>query len=103
MGELVAAAAAFLADRGRNVAARELARLGLPKDLVDDLVQEVLLRAHRAELRGDVIDNVAAFVTAIAHRAAVDLIRGVRRRPEGHLIPAGPDGDPLDTLADVAL
>lgn len=103
MGALVAAAAAFLADRGRNVPARALVRVGLPKDLADDLVQEVLIRAYRAELRGDVVDNIEAFVTTLVHRAAVDLIRGVRRRPEGHPPEHRPDDEPIDTLADAVL
>ena len=98
MASLVDAAAGFLTGDGHRVVARALAGHGLPAHLADDLVQEALLRAHRAEQRGDVVANVDAFTTTLVQRAARDLLRGIRRRPEGHAAAAPIDeleGDPV--------
>jgi DNA-directed RNA polymerase specialized sigma24 family protein len=94
----VAAAAAFLAGPGRRVAARAVAGLGLPPHLAEDVAQEALLRLHRAEQRGEDVANVEAFTTVLVQRSARDLLRGVRRRPEGHAVVP-----PIDDVAGEAL
>ena len=93
MASLVDAAAGFLTGDGHRVVARALAGHGLPAHLADDLVQEALIRAHRAEERGDDVGNVEAFTTVLVQRAARDLLRGIRRRPEGHTV-----AEPIDDL-----
>jgi DNA-directed RNA polymerase specialized sigma24 family protein len=84
VGGIVEAAATFLVGDGVRVARSALRRLGLPKDLLEDLTQEVLVRALRAEQRGDEVDNIEAFTVTLIQRAARDIIRGHLRRPEGH-------------------
>lgn len=97
MDSLVDLAAGFLAGPGHRVVARALAGHGLPAHLADDLQQEALIRVLRAEQRGDDVGNVEAFTTVLVQRAARDLLRGIRRRPEGHAVP-----EPIDDLdADV--
>lgn len=93
MAHLLDAAAAFLAGPGHRVAARAVAGLGLPAHLADDVAQEALLRVVRAEARGDEVGNVEAFTTVLVQGAAKDLLRGIRRRPEGHAV-----DDPVDAL-----
>lgn len=89
------AAATFLVGDGAKVARSALRRFGLPKDLFDDLTQEVLVRAFRAEQRGEEVDNVEAFTVTLIQRAARDIIRGHLRRPEGHQADA-----PIDAAGD---
>lgn len=90
-------AAAFLAGPGHRVAARALARHGLPVHLADDVVQEALLRLVRALDRGEQVGNLEAFATRLAQRAAQDLARGERRRPEGHAV-----AEPVEEVGAVA-
>lgn len=96
-------AAAFLAGDGRNIVRRYVVANALPRDLVDDLVQNVLEDVWILEVRGqDIVDeeHLKATVALIARRRVIDLVRGRRRRPEGHLIAVSPDGtDPLDAIA----
>lgn len=94
MGALVDAAAGFLGGPGHGLARRALLGLGLPADLAEDLVQETLLRALRVEQRGEEIANAEAFTTVLLQRAARDLVRGIRRRPEGHVV----DEEPVDLV-----
>jgi DNA-directed RNA polymerase specialized sigma24 family protein len=93
MAALVDAAAGFLTGDGHRVVVRALDGHGLPAHLADDLVQEALIRAHRAEQRGEAVANVEAFTTVLVQRAARDLLRGIRRRPEGHTV-----AEPIDDL-----
>lgn len=85
VGGFVEAAAAFLAGKGCNVARNALRRNGLPLDLFDDLTQEVLVRAWRVEQRGVEVANPNAFTVTLIQRQAQDMIRGILRRPEGHI------------------
>lgn len=85
MGGIVEDTAAFLADKGGQVARSALRRYGLPLDLFEDLTQEVLQRAWQAERKGDQIRNIEAFTVTLITRAALDMIRGHLRRPEGAL------------------
>jgi hypothetical protein len=84
---------------GRQMVAQRLARLRLPAGLSDDVTQEALLRVLRAEQRGIEPRNVDAFVTTLVHRTALDLLKGLLRRPEGH-IAAAPEQEPGWDLAD---
>jgi RNA polymerase sigma-70 factor (ECF subfamily) len=75
----------------------------------EDIVQETLLRLHRA---GDVIESPVAFVSTVATRLAIDQLRSARARREqyvGEWLPEplveDPEGDPaqraemLDSLS----
>ena len=94
---------------GRRMVAGRLDRYRLPAGLLDDVVQDTMIRVWRADERGDAPDNVEAFVTTLAQRAARDLLRGLLRRPEGHLAAASEhqegwefaddEGDPVERLA----
>ncbi len=66
----------------------------------EDVVQESLLRYHRAQLDGTKIDSPPAFLTSIATRLAIDHLRSARVRretyvgawlPEPLLTDSGPD------------
>jgi hypothetical protein len=104
VGALVDGAAGFLGGPGHGLARRTLSALGLPADLDDDLVQEALIRALRAEERGVHVDNIEAFTTVVLQRAARDLSRGLRRRPEGHLVHEEPlDGPSVDDHPDAVV
>jgi DNA-directed RNA polymerase specialized sigma24 family protein len=81
--------------RGSAFARRAVKRQGLPDHLLEDLTQEVLLRAHRADQRGDVAENVEAFTVTLVQRVAVDMIRGHLRRPEGAF-----ELEPIDEVMD---
>lgn len=99
MAALVDAAAGFLTGDGNRVVARALAGHGLPGHLADDLVQEALIRVDRAEQRGEQVVNVEAFTTVLVQRAARDLLRGIRRRPEGHTVAGAVDDLDGEALA----
>ena len=75
-------AARFLrSDAGRAAVHRSLRRLRLPRALADDVIQDVLQRVCVAGASGsEPIDNVEAFVTTVAHRAATDILRSRVRR-----------------------
>src|SRR5688500_3874482 len=94
----VDAAAAFLAGPGRRVAARAVAGLGLPAHRAAAVAQEALRRVVRAAARGVAVPHLEAFTTVLVQRAAKDLLRGVRRRPEGHAA-----ADPLEDLGPAVL
>ena len=96
--ELVEEAAGFLQRDGQQVVRRYLRSGALPVTLFDDLVQEVLLRVIGAHRRGTEILDVEAFVATVARRTAVDLVRGLLRRPEVQL-PEEDAGE--DPMADV--
>ncbi|HEU5161593.1 MAG TPA: RNA polymerase sigma-70 factor [Thermoanaerobaculia bacterium] len=51
----------------------------------EDVVQESLLRLHRARLDGTVIDSPPAFLTAVATRLAIDHLRSARVRRETYV------------------
>lgn len=101
MGSLVDDAAGFLAGPGHALARRALASHGLPAHLVDDVVQDALVRALRAEQRGDDVRNIEAFTTVLVQRSVRDLLRGIRRRPEGHVVEPPPTGDGIEPFAPV--
>src|SRR5262245_47498797 len=48
----------------------------------EDIVQEALLRVHRAEADGAAIESPKAYVTAITTRLAIDHLRSARARRE---------------------
>jgi DNA-directed RNA polymerase specialized sigma24 family protein len=99
---LVKEASAFVEGRGRKVVLRQLRAHSLPSHLFDDLVQEALLAALVAERQGVEPDSVPAFVSRLVQRRARDMLRGRRRRPEGHQAAGHPEDDawaaPIDTL-----
>jgi RNA polymerase sigma factor (sigma-70 family) len=55
-------------------------RTGVPADRVDDAVQDVLLTIHRARQAYDPRRSFTAWMTVIAERRAIDLLRRVRRQ-----------------------
>ncbi len=55
-------------------------RCGVPADRVDDAVQDVLLTIHRARQTFDPRRSFTAWMTVIAERRAIDLLRRVRRQ-----------------------
>jgi RNA polymerase sigma factor (sigma-70 family) len=67
----------------------------------EDVVQEALLRVHRAREAGEVIASPASYVTTVATRLALDQLRSARARREtyvGEWLPEpivdAPSGDP---------
>jgi RNA polymerase sigma-70 factor (ECF subfamily) len=57
----------------------------------EDIVQEALLRVHRAEADGAVIESPKAYVTAITTRLAIDHLRSARVRRESYVGPWLPE------------
>src|SRR5262245_21292535 len=57
----------------------------------EDIVQEALLRVHRAEARGAAIDSPKAYVTAITTRLSIDHLRSARARRESYVGPWLPE------------
>lgn len=55
-------------------------RRGVPADRVDDVVQNVLLTIHRARQTYDPRRSFTAWMSVIAERRAVDLLRRIRRQ-----------------------
>ena len=55
-------------------------RSGVPSDRVDDAVQDVLLTIHRARQAYDPSRSFTAWMTVIAERRAIDLLRRTRRQ-----------------------
>ena len=51
----------------------------------EDVVQESLLRVHRALERGDQIESPRAFVTTVASRLAINELRSARARRERYV------------------
>lgn len=81
MGRLAERAAEFLKSKeGQNVVRRQAMRHGLREHLIDDVVQEVLLRALRAEEKGFEPDVLEAWVSRLVQWQARDLYRGCGRR-----------------------
>ena len=67
----------------------------------EDVVQEALLRFHRALRDGDRIESPRAYVATIATRLAIDQLRSARARRESYVgdwlpepLVADPDADP---------
>lgn len=54
-------------------------RQGVPTDSVDDVVQETLLTVHRVRHTFDPSRSFDAWLTAIAARRAIDVLRGLGR------------------------
>jgi RNA polymerase sigma factor (sigma-70 family) len=75
------AAFASLVDRYRHALVRHCRRLTGDSD-AEEAVQIALVRAHRALVRGDEVRNVGAWLHAIAHNAALNLVRARSARPE---------------------
>ncbi len=55
-------------------------RSGVPADRVDDAVQDVLLTIHRARQTYDPRRSFTAWMTVIAERRSIDLLRRIRRQ-----------------------
>ena len=53
---------------------------GVPADRVDDVVQDVLLTIHRARQTYDPRRSFTAWMSVIAERRAIDLLRRIRRQ-----------------------
>jgi RNA polymerase sigma-70 factor (ECF subfamily) len=51
----------------------------------EDLVQEALLRLHRAEAEGERIESPRAYVSTIVTRLGIDQLRSARRRRETYV------------------
>jgi RNA polymerase sigma-70 factor (TIGR02957 family) len=51
----------------------------------EDVVQEALLRFHRAQLDGERIESPRAFVSTVVTRLAIDQLRSARRRRETYV------------------
>jgi RNA polymerase sigma-70 factor (ECF subfamily) len=90
-----------------QVAQRERARLiGLAYRMTgslsdaEDIVQDALLRAHRAGLDG--IDSPAAYLTTITTRLAIDHQRSARVRRESYVGPWLPEPIAADPAPDAA-
>ncbi|MFS8585495.1 MAG: hypothetical protein FWJ72_10450 [Acidimicrobiia bacterium] len=109
------AAARFLSSpEGRAVVRGARLRAHLPATVEDDLAQEVLRRLCATDAdRLQAVDNLAALVTTVARRAAVDLVRGRVRGPQEVVrstlvdpdaevrVPSLDGASPLDVEADV--
>jgi RNA polymerase sigma-70 factor (ECF subfamily) len=71
----------------------------------EDVVQEALLRLHRREVEGNVLDAPEAFATTVTTRLAIDALRSARLRREryvGTWLPEpvlDDDADPAHRLA----
>jgi hypothetical protein len=85
---------------GRAMVTRALRSRGLPLDLRDDLVGEIMRRVLTAAAR-ETIENPPGFATHAAQYAAADLLRGELRRPVP-LLPTAPDDDAAVEVADDA-
>jgi hypothetical protein len=81
---------------GRAAARRASDRHGVAY-LLDDLVSDVLYRAVVHD--GAPVANVAAFTTVLLRRAAIDLLRGERRR----FVPSRAEPPAEDVAADTAV
>jgi RNA polymerase sigma-70 factor (ECF subfamily) len=55
-------------------------RRGIPADYLDDVVQETLLTVHRARQAYDPSRSFTAWLSTIADRRAIDLLRRIRRK-----------------------
>ena len=51
----------------------------------EDVVQEALLRLHRAESEGEPIESPRAYVSTVATRLGIDQLRSARRRRETYV------------------
>ncbi len=68
----------------------------------EDIVQEALLRVHRALAAGERIDSPRAFVTTITTRLAIDELRSARARRERYVGEWLPEPILTDSLDDPA-
>jgi RNA polymerase sigma-70 factor (ECF subfamily) len=71
----------------------------------EDIVQEALVRVHRALEGGERIESPRAFVATVATRLAIDELRSARVRREsyvGEWLPEPLVADPTDDFADQA-
>jgi RNA polymerase sigma-70 factor (ECF subfamily) len=66
----------------------------------EDIVQEALLRAHRAQI--DDIESPAAYLTTITTRLAIDHLRSARVRRESYVGPWLPEPITADPAPDAA-
>lgn len=85
LAELAAAGsdAAFeaIVSRHRRSLVRRCARIVGDTD-AEEAVQNAMLSAHRALVRGDRVENLGAWLRAIAHNAALNILRARAARPE---------------------
>jgi RNA polymerase sigma-70 factor (TIGR02957 family) len=68
----------------------------------EDVVQEALLRFHRAVKRGEQIDSPRAFVSTVTTRLAIDELRSARARREQYVGEWLPEPILTDSQADPA-
>src|SRR5919197_5210356 len=64
--------------------------LGIVGD-AEDIVQEAMLRAERAEAEGERIESRKAFLTTVTTRLAIDQLRSARARRETYIGPWVPE------------
>jgi RNA polymerase sigma factor (sigma-70 family) len=89
---------ALLDAHGRDVHRFLLATVGA--NAADDCYQETWLAALRAYPRLRSADNLRSWIFTVAHRKAIDHVRGIRRRaipvadPPERAVEATPDGQP---------
>jgi RNA polymerase sigma-70 factor (TIGR02957 family) len=68
----------------------------------EDIVQEALLRAERAEAEGERIESRKAFLTTVTTRLAIDQLRSARARRETYIGPWLPEPLLTSTEPDAA-
>ena len=68
----------------------------------EDIVQEAMLRAERAEAEGERIESRKAFLTTVATRLAIDQLRSARARRETYIGPWLPEPLLTSTEPDAA-
>ena len=68
----------------------------------EDIVQEAMLRAERAEAEGERIESRKAFLTTVATRLAIDQLRSARARRETYFGPWLPEPLLTSTEPDAA-
>jgi RNA polymerase sigma-70 factor (TIGR02957 family) len=66
----------------------------------EDVVQEALLRVHRAWSRGEAIDSPRAYVSTVTTRLAIDELRSARKRRERYVGDWLPEPILTDSLED---
>jgi DNA-directed RNA polymerase specialized sigma24 family protein len=77
---------------GQDVVRREVASRNIPEHYFDDVVQEVFLRAVRAEEKGFEPDVLEAWVTQLVQWETRDLLRGRGRRRRHEDVAVGDAG-----------
>lgn len=78
------------------------ARLGVPADHIDDVVQDVLLTVHRGRQTYDPARSFTGWLRTIAERRAIDLLRRIGRRRAREIYSPAAFESYVDEAADLA-